>query len=157
MLRLKGARNYNNLYLLLNVAWVPGTVQSYLHTLSFNLHSKSMRPSWQPFFKRGSLGEVVLQPVGKWRVRMRTCLSNSKLLWTMLCHPGGCTRYQLCPAGWVEGTGRCPRRHQPTPQTGRVLSQGPHQHRQRNSEKVLTTPWSGQRRPLRGVEVWARP
>lgn len=65
MLRLKGARNYNNLYLLLNVAWVPGTVQSYLHTLSFNLHNKSMRPSWQPFFKRGSLGEVGLATSGK--------------------------------------------------------------------------------------------
>lgn len=32
---------------------------------------------------------------------------------TMLCHPSGCTRCQLCPVVWVEGTGS-PSSHQPS-------------------------------------------
>ena len=85
MLRLEGARNYNNLYLLLNVDWVPGTVQSYLHTLSFNLHNKSMRPLWRPFFRWGSLGEVGLATSGKVTCQDENTSVQLQIAMTLCC------------------------------------------------------------------------
>lgn len=63
----QGARDNTNLYLLLNADRVPGTVQSHLHTLSFNTCNSSLGPLWPGFQLRDMRLEEMLGH------RLRSC------------------------------------------------------------------------------------